>query len=149
MNKNSIISMFLLAAFTFLLAHNFIPHHHHVDVVESKHHEHHSHGHGHHHHHDKDDADHKKNQKEKSHDEQEHDTHFSLTDFVFIHSELSNLYSKRKDSKSSFHTVLSAISSERSLYGLSIKEKPPLIRCKDITQPYFYSLSQRGPPSIV
>lgn len=147
MNKNSVISMFLLAAFTFLLAHNFIPHHHHVNVAESEHHEHHSHGHGHHHHHhDKDD--HKKKQEEKSHDEKQHDTHFSLSDFVFIHSDLTNLYSKRKNTKTSYPTGLLAVDSEQSHYGLRIKEKPPLIRCKELIQPYFYCLSHRGPPSI-
>ena len=145
MNKNSFISIFLLLAFTFLLAHNFIPHHHHVDIVET---DHRSHEHGHAHHHHSDSSDHKKNQEKKSHEDKEHESHFSYTDLVFTHSDLTNIFSKRKDLKISHPTSLLENQSAFSFQQVSIKEKPPLIIYEDLSELYSYSLSHRGPPLI-
>ena len=47
MPKKTIISTILLFAFSFVLVHNIIPHHHHDEISEIEHH--------HHHHHDKQD----------------------------------------------------------------------------------------------
>lgn len=145
MNKKSFIAIFLLSAFTFLLAHNFIPHHHHVDVVET---DHHSHEHGHAHHHHSENSTHKKNKEQKSHEDKEHDSHFSYSDLVFTHSELTNVFSKRKGLKKIQPTSLLECQTTSPFQQVSIKEKPPLILYKNLSGFYSYSLSHRGPPSI-
>ncbi len=47
MSKKTFISTILLFAFSFLLAHNIIPHHHHDEVSDINHHEHHHDNQGH------------------------------------------------------------------------------------------------------
>lgn len=144
MNKKVIISFLLLFAFSFLLAHNFIPHHHHEDVSEKNHDK--------HHHHDSEKHHHKKEHDNKSekHDENLPIELFSHTSTLFIHSELS-ISINRQGSKNLQPklNLIGKIESQYKQLKIPLAHKLSYFYLFDnSTQTYCYSNSHRGPPFL-
>lgn len=144
MDKKVIISFLLLFAFSFLLAHNFIPHHHHEDVSEINHDK--------HHHHDSVEHHHKKvhDNKCENHDENEPIGFYSHSNTLFLHSELS-IRANRKDSNN-YHPTLKLIRKSEGYFkqlNIFLARKLSYFYLIDSsTQTYYYSDSHRGPPSL-
>lgn len=147
MDKKGLISIILLFSFSFLLAHNIIPHHHHEDVLEINRHE--------HHHHDSEKHHHKKEHEKKSerHDnENEPISFYSHGNFLFTHAETSEILTHRKNSKKlQAIPIVILFTTKENLYKqlkIPIESRLSYNYNENLIQPSSCSYSYRGPPLI-
>jgi len=132
MSNKTFISTILFFAFSFLLAHNIIPHHHHDEVSDLSHHEHHHDNQGH------------QNKNDEPIGLFSHLTHFiTTTEFQFT---FSNNYDFQKT-----QILKQFIENTDFVFRqlkIPIKPKPPNYIFIPAKQSFYSTHSLRGPPVL-
>jgi len=133
MKKNNYISLILLFVFSFVLAHNIIPHHHHDEVAEIHNHE--------HHHHDT-----------KAHDHNDDDDEplglFSHSAHILASTEFIRSSYKCIQKTQNIYQYYVATDLVNKLQAIPIKRKPPNRTSIIPFHPFYKTHSLRGPPEF-
>ena len=147
MVKKSFISTILLFAFSFMLIHNIIPHHHYNEASEISNHHHHddiagANNHEHHHRDTKEKAPHDKSDEPVSFFT--HITHLLISNEVVF----NNIHKLQKTQNVKQFVLNTYLAPKFTGVNLDIKRKPPNYRNVIPILPFLYTNFLRGPPAL-